>query len=97
MNSSEKVILCRKDSTATCKLSDITLDYAIFDKRCATTIAELYSGKTSIPFTMITPIYYQIVSKIDITSKVDVDNLSFCSLQDLLLCFLINVINFEKK
>lgn len=97
MNSSEKVILCRKDSTATYKLSDITLDYAIFDKRCATAIGELYSGKTSIPFTMITPVYYQIVSKIDITSKVDVDNLSFCSLQDLLLCFLINVINFEKK
>ena len=52
LNSSEKVILCTGDTTATCKLSDISLEYdAIFDKSYATTVGELYAKTTSISYT----------------------------------------------
>ena len=50
LNSSEKVILCTGDTSATYKLSDISLEYyVIFDESCATTIGEMYTGTTSIP------------------------------------------------
>ena len=49
LNSSEKVILFSGDTAATCKMSDISLEYdAIFDERYATTIRELYPRTTSI-------------------------------------------------
>ena len=42
LNSSEKVILCIGDTSATYKLSDISLEYdAIFDEPYATTIDEM--------------------------------------------------------
>ena len=51
LNSSEKVILCTGDTNATYKLSDISLEYdAIFDEPYATTIGEMYTGTTSIPY-----------------------------------------------
>ena len=44
LNSPEKVILCTGDTSATYKLSDISLDYeAIFGKSYATTIGEMYT------------------------------------------------------
>ena len=44
LNSSEKVILCTGDTTATYRLSDILLEYdAIFDKPYATAIGEMYN------------------------------------------------------
>ena len=50
LNSLEKVILCIGDTSATYKLSDISLKYdPIFDKPYATTIGEMYTGTTSIP------------------------------------------------
>ena len=88
LNSLEKVILCTGDTSATYKLSEISLEYdAIFDEPYATTIGEMYAGTTSIPYTKATSIYYQTLSKKDSTWKIDVNNLSIRSLQGLLLLF----------
>ena len=68
LSSSEKVILCTGDTSATYKLSDISLEYdAIFDEPYATTIGEMYTGTTSIPYTNVTVIHYQTLSKKDTT------------------------------
>ena len=81
LNSSEKVILCTGDTAATYKLSDISLEYdAIFDEAYAITIGELYVGTMSIPYTKVTPIRYQALSKKDTTWKIDVSNLPVRSL-----------------
>ena len=54
LNLSKKVILCTGDTSATYKLSDISLEYdAIFDEPYAVTIGEMYNGTTSIPYTKI--------------------------------------------
>ena len=88
LNSAEKVILCTGDTNATYKLSDISLEYdAIFDEPYATTIGEMYTGTASIPYTKVTSIHYQTLSKKDTTWNIDVNNLSVCSLQGLLLLF----------
>ena len=88
MNSSEKVILCTGDTNATYKLSDISLEYdAIFDEPYATSIGEMYTGTTSILYTKVTPIHYQTLSKKDTTWRIDINNLSVWSLQDLLSVF----------
>ena len=64
LNSAEKVILCTGDTNATYKLSDISLEYdAIFDEPYATTIGKMYNGTTSIPYTKVTLIQYQTLSK----------------------------------
>ena len=61
LNSSEKVILCTGDTSATCKLSDISLEYdAIFDEPYSTdstAIGEMYTGTTSISYTKVTSIH----------------------------------------
>ena len=68
LNSSEKVILCTGDTSATYKLSDVSLEYdAIFDEPYPTTLGELYAGTTSIPHTKVTSIHYQTLSKKDTT------------------------------
>ena len=98
LNSSEKVILCTGDATGTYKLSDILLEYdAIFDEPYATSIGEMYTGTTSIPYTNITSIHYQILSKKDTTWKIDANNISVCSLQCLLLLFLDKRDDFANK
>ena len=98
MNSSEKVILCTGDTNATYKLSDISLEYdAIPDKPYATSIGEMYTGTTSIPYTKVTSIHYQTLSKKDTTWKIDVNNLSVRSLQGLLLLFLDKRDDFANK
>ena len=67
-NSSEKVILCTGDTSATYKLSDILLAYdAIFDEPYATSIREMYAGTTSIPYTKVISIHYQTLPKNDTT------------------------------
>ena len=64
LNFSEKGILYTGDTSATYKLSDISLEYdAIFDKPCDTSIGEMYTGTTSIPYTKVTSIHYQTLSK----------------------------------
>ena len=50
LNSSENLILCTADTSATYNLSDISLEYdEIFDKPYATTIGEMYTGTTLVP------------------------------------------------
>ena len=63
LNSSEKVILCSRNTAARCKLSDISLEYeTVFDESYAVTIGELYTRTKSIPDTRI-EIHYQTLSK----------------------------------
>ena len=98
LNSTEKVILCTGDTSATYTLSDISLEYdTIFDEPYATTIDEMYTGTTSIPYTKVTSIHYQTLSKKDTTWKTDVNNLSVRSLQGLLLLFLDKHDDFANK
>ena len=98
LNSAEKVILCTGDTSVTYQLSDISLEYdAIFDEPYATTIGEMYAGTTSIPYNKVTSIHYQTLSKKDTPWKIDVNNLSFRSLQGLLLLFLDKRDDFANK
>ena len=83
------MILCVRDTIATYKLSDISLECdATCDKRYATMIGELYARTRSIPYNKLTSIHYQTLSKKDITWKIHVNNLFVRSLQGLLLLFL---------
>ena len=92
LNSLEKVILCTGDASARYKLSDISLEYdAIFDKPYATSIGEMYTGTTSVPYTKLT------LSREDTIWKIDVNNLSFRSFQGLLLLFLDKHDDFGNK
>ena len=63
----------------------------------ATSIGEMYTGTTSIPYTKVTSIHYQTLSKKDTTWKIDADNLSVWSLQGLLLLFLNERDGFANK
>ena len=45
----------------------------------------MYTGTTSIPYTKVTLIHYQTLSRNDTTWKIDLNNLSVRSLQGLLL------------
>ena len=54
-------------------------------------------GGTSIPYTKVTLIHYQTLSKKDTTWKIDVNNLSVHSLQGLLLLFLDKRDDFANK
>ena len=64
LNSPEKVILCTGDTSATCRLSDISLEYdAIFDEPYATTIGEIYNAGMSIPYTKVELIHYHTLYK----------------------------------
>ena len=77
LNSSEKVVLCTGDTLARYNLSDISLEYdAIFDKPYATSTGEMYTGTMLIPYTKVTSIHYQTLSKKDTAWKIDVINLS---------------------
>ena len=98
LNSYEKIILCTGDTSATYKLSDISLECdAIFDEPYATTIEQMYIETTSIPYTKAKLIHYQTLSKKDTIWKVDVNNLSVCSLQGLLLLFVNKRDDFANK
>ena len=57
----------------------------------------MYTGTTSIPYTKVTSIHYQTLSKKDTTWKIDVNNLSVRSLQGLLLLFLDKRDDFANK
>ena len=93
LNLSEKVILCTGETSATYKL----LEYdVIFDEPYATTIGEMFTG-TSIPYSKVTSIHYQTLSKKDTTWNTDVNNLSVRSLQVLLLLFLDKRDDFANK
>ena len=57
----------------------------------------MYTGTTSIPYTKVTSIHYQTLSKKNNTWKIDVNNLSVRSLQGLLLLFLDKRYDFANK
>ena len=97
LNSSDEVILCTGDTSATYKLSDISLENdAIFDEPYAKTIGEMYAG-TSIPYAKATSIHYQTLSKKDTNWKIDINNLSFRSMRGLLLLFVDKRDDFANK
>ena len=84
LNSSEKVILCTGDTSATYKLSDISLEYdAISDEPYAMAIGDMYT-ETSILYTKVTSIHYKTLPKKENNCKIVVNNLSVRSLQGLL-------------
>ena len=98
LNSEKEVILCTGDTNAIYKISDINLEYdGIFDISYATSIREIYSGRTSVPYTKVTSIHYQALSKKDIVWKIDANSLSCRSLQVLLLLFLDKRDDFANK
>ena len=98
LNFSEKVILCAGNTSATHKISDISLEYdATFGEPYATTIGEMYTGRTSIPYTKVISIHYQALSKKDTTWKIVLNNLSTHSMQVLLLLFLDKRDDFANK
>ena len=77
LDSSEKVILCSGDTSATYIISDISLEYdAIFDEPYATSIGEMYTGTTSTPYTKVTSIQYEVLKKQGTNWTIDVNNLS---------------------
>ena len=88
LNSSEKVILCTRDTLATYKLSDILLEFdTIFDQSYASSISEMYTGTTSILYTKVTSIHYQTLSKKDTTWKTEVNNLSYLFIAGFTITF----------
>ena len=77
LNSPGKVILCTGDTSATYKLSDMSLEYdAIFDEPYAMVIGRMYGGTTPIPHTKVTSIHYDKLYKKHAVWKIDVNNLS---------------------
>ena len=87
LTSAEKILLASGDTAATYKISDIVLEYdAIFDLEYAAMFENLYS-ETSIPYTKVTAVHHQALSKKNQNWKIDINNLSVRSLQGLLLLF----------
>ena len=98
LNSAEKIILCTGDTNATYKLSDISFEHdVIFNEPHAITIGKMCTGTTLIPYTKVTSIHYPTLSKKDTTWKIDVNNLSACSLHGLLLPLLDKRDDFANK
>ena len=91
LNSSEKVILCTGDISATYKLLDISWEYvAICDEPYVTGIGEMYTGTTSIPCTKVTSIHKQTMLKKHTTWKIDENNLS---VRHCKICYYYSLIN----
>ena len=87
LNSAEKILLASGDKAATYKISDIALEYdAIFDLEYATMFENLYR-RTSIPYTKVTEVHHNTLSKKNENWKIDINNLSVRSLQGLLILF----------
>ena len=97
LNSAEHVLSCTGETNATYKPSHISLEYdVILDGPYSTAIGEMYV-KTFIYYTRVTSIHHQTLSKKDTTWKIDVNDLSVCSLQGLLLLFLDKRDDFANK
>ena len=76
----------------------IIFDYdAIFNDPYVISIREMYIKEMSIPYTKVTSIHYQALSKKDIVWKIDINNLSVRSLRGLLLLFLDKHNDFPNK
>ena len=84
--------------SATYKVSDISLECdVIFDESYDTAIGEIHTGTTWILYTKVASVYYQTISKTDTTWKIDVNNISVRSLQDILLLFIEKDDDFANK
>ena len=80
LNSAKKILLASTDAAATYKISDITLEYdAIFDLEYVTMFENFYR-ETSIPYTKVTAVHHQTLSKKNENWKIDINNLSVRSL-----------------
>ena len=98
LTSAKEVILCTGDTNAISKISDIILEYdAIFDDPYATSLGGMYIREMSIPYTKVTSIHYQALSKKAIVWRIDLNNLSARSLRSLLLLFLDKHDDFANK
>ena len=98
LNSAKNVLLCKGDTNAIYKISDIFWEYdAIFDNSYATEIGEMYIGTMSVSYTKVTSIRYESLSKKDTVWKIDVNNLCVKSLQGQLLLFLDKRDDFANK
>ena len=63
LNSAKKILLASGDTAETYKISDIALEYdTIFDLDYVAMFENLYS-ETSIPYTKVTAVYHQTLSK----------------------------------
>ena len=79
-------------------MSDVILEYdSISDDPYVTSIGEAYITELPIPYTNVTSIHYQALSKKDIVWKIDVKNLSVWSLRGLLLLYLDKHDDFANK
>ena len=88
LNSPEKILLASADTAATYKISDIALEYdAIFNLDYATMFDIDVYRETLIPYTKVTAVHHQALSKKNENWKIDINNLSVRSLQGLLLLF----------
>ena len=97
LNLAEKILLASGDTAATYKISDIALEYdAIFDLDYAAMFENLYS-ETSVPYTKVTAVHHQALSKKNENWKIEINNLSVRSLQGLLLLFVDKQNNFANE
>ena len=97
LNSAEKILLASGDTAGTYKISDIALEYdAIFDVDYAAMFENLYR-ETSIPYTKVTAVHHQALSKKNENWKIDINNLSVRSFQGLLLLFVDKQNNFANE
>ena len=97
LNSAEKVLLATGDTSATFKIIDIALEYdAIFDDDYAMIFENLYRDN-SIPYTKVTAVHHQALSKKNENWKIDINNLSARSLQGLLLLLVDQQNDFANK
>ena len=70
------MLLCSGDTAARCRLLDISLESeAIFEERYVVSTDEFYTGTTTIPFTKVTLMHYQKISKKATTWIIDLNNL----------------------
>ena len=97
LNSAEKVLIATGDTSATFKITDFALEFeAIFDDDYAMIFENLYRD-TSIPYTKVTAVHHQALSKKSENWKIDINNLSARSLQGLLLLFVDQQNDFANK
>ena len=96
-NSAKKILIASGDTAATYKIGNIALEYdAIFDLDYAAMFENLYS-ETSIPYTKVTAVHRQALSKKNENWKIDINNLSVRSLQGLVLLFVDKQNNFANE
>ena len=96
LNKSEKVMLCSDDAAANYTISDIALEYdGIIDAQYTEKVSRAQQN-SSYPYTRVTRLSYQQLSKKDTSWLIDT-KLQAKSLQGLLLLFLEDKTDFDNK